>query len=230
MTRGKLIVFEGTDCSGKETQSKKLVERLKSENIPTIRMTFPQYEKPTGKIVGGPYLGKPEISNSWFEDPNKVDPKIACLYYAADRLAAQPQLKRILESGTNIICDRYVESNMGHQAGKIEDSQKRIEMINWIYGLEYSFLGLEKPSKTLFLYMPYQVGIELKKGRAGESDGHERNPTHLKNAERAYLELQKIFKWSQINCAPDGTTKSLRSIEEIHNEIYDKLIQDFAKI
>ena len=83
----KIIVIEGTDCSGKETQSKLLLKRLNEENISTEYITFPNYESPTGKIVGGPYLGKESISNGYFEEgAANVDPKVASLYYAADRL------------------------------------------------------------------------------------------------------------------------------------------------
>ena len=83
---GKFIVIEGTDCSGKETQSKLLVEKLEKMGKKAIRLTFPNYDSPTGKIVGGPYLGKKEICECWFkEGAVNLDPKVASLYYAADR-------------------------------------------------------------------------------------------------------------------------------------------------
>ena len=85
--RGKLIVVEGTDCSGKETQTKKLVEKLTNDGRTVKRYSFPFYESPTGKIIGGPYLGKSYISDGWFpEGATNVDYKVASLYYAADRL------------------------------------------------------------------------------------------------------------------------------------------------
>ena len=83
---GKIIVIEGTDCSGKETQSKMLVEKLKEKGYKVKRMSFPMYESPTGKIVGGAYLGKKEIGPCLFEEGAvNVDPEVASLYYAADR-------------------------------------------------------------------------------------------------------------------------------------------------
>ena len=54
--RGKLIVIEGTDCSGKETQSKLLIEHLRRDGIHVEYQSFPMYDTPTGRIVGGPYL------------------------------------------------------------------------------------------------------------------------------------------------------------------------------
>ena len=84
--KGKIIVIEGTDCSGKETQTKRLLERLRSDGKIVKSISFPVYNCPTGKIVGGAFLGKPSICESYFEDPAVVNSKVASLYYAADRL------------------------------------------------------------------------------------------------------------------------------------------------
>ncbi len=76
------MLIEGTDCSLKETQSNLLVERLKSEGLKVKKISFPMYESPTGKIIGGPYLGKSYICNSWFkEGTTKVDGKVASLIF-----------------------------------------------------------------------------------------------------------------------------------------------------
>ena len=84
---GKIILIEGTDCSGKETQSNILEENLIKDGYKVFKMSFPVYDSPTGKIVGGPYLGKESISSGWFkEGANNVPAKVASLYYAADRL------------------------------------------------------------------------------------------------------------------------------------------------
>ena len=83
---GKIIVIEGTDCSGKETQSVLLEKKLKEQGKKCIKFSFPMYDTPTGKVVGGAYLGKEEISKSYFEEGAvNVDPYVVCLYYAADR-------------------------------------------------------------------------------------------------------------------------------------------------
>ncbi|MBR9691184.1 dTMP kinase [Candidatus Woesearchaeota archaeon] len=218
MTQGKFIVIEGTDCSGKETQTKKLIEKIEAKGLKCRHMTFPRYNKPTGRIIGSCYLGKD--CESWFGEANSVDPRVASLYYAADRLDAQKEIKEYLNRGETIICDRYVESNLGHQGGKITDPEKRNELIGWIYNLEYIHNKLVKPDKVIFLYMPYEIGIELKKTRQGKADGHESNPEHLKNAETSYLELAQKFNWDKIDCAPDG---QLKTIEEIHNIIWNKI-------
>ncbi|VVB80408.1 Thymidylate kinase [uncultured archaeon] len=218
MTRGRLIVVEGTDCSGKETQTKLLYERLRAENFPVASMSFPRYETSTGKIVGECYLGK--SGKSWFESPTTLDPRIASLYYAADRLAARDEIEKTLASGTNLVLNRYVESNMGHQGGKAKTPEEREQIVNFIRNLEYKLLGLPKPDQVVFLYMPYQVGMELKKGRAGIADAHEASEEHLRQAEQAYLWIARNFNWTKINCTTDGTFEGLRTREEIAEEVH----------
>ena len=160
--KGVLISFEGTDCSGKETQSKSLEKRLKKEGIPTIRFSFPDYESPTGKIVGGPILGKESICKGWFPETSaKMDPFLWSLYLAADRYAHKEQINHFLKEGYVVILDRWVESNMGIQSAKIENKEKRQEFWNWEEKLEYEMLNLPRPDMTIFLYMPFSYGKVL---------------------------------------------------------------------
>lgn len=217
---GKFIVIEGTDCSGKETQSKLLVEKLTSMGKKAIRITFPNYDSPTGKIVGGPYLGKEEISACWFpEGAVHVDPKVACLYYAADRKYNEKEIQKYLDDDYFVICDRYISSNMAHQGSKIHDDNERFNMYQWIDKLEYWLLALPKPDKTIFLHVPYSYAFELKKNRIS-IDEHEKSEEHLKNSEVAYLELSSYYNWVNINCIKD---KSIRTIEDINEEILDNI-------
>ena len=217
---GKFIVIEGTDCSGKETQSKLLVERLTSLGKKAIRITFPNYESPTGKIIGGPYLGKEEISPCWFpEGAIHVDPKVACLYYAADRKYNEKEIQKYLDDDYFVICDRYISSNMAHQGSKLHDDNERFNMYQWIDKLEYWLLGLPKPDKTIFLHVPYSYAFELKKNRLS-LDEHEKSEEHLKNSEIAYLELSSYYNWININCI---SNQQIRTIEDINNEIMENI-------
>ena len=219
--RGKIIVIEGTDCSGKQTQSELLVERLNNDGKKCISLSFPCYDTPTGRIVGGAYLGKPEICDSFFENAVNLDPKIACLYYAADRKYNIGKVLDYVEKGYYVILDRYVTSNLAHQGCKIEDKDERFYMYQWIDELEYWILQLPKPEKTIFLHVPYDFTVELKKNREN-LDEHEKSPEHLKNAERAYVELSQLYNWDRIECIRDN---KLRTIEDINNEIY-KIINE----
>lgn len=224
---GKLILIEGTDGSGKNTQSKILVERLTQEKFPYEMISFPRYKTPTGRIVGQCYLGKQNLGEgdiAWFgEEANSIDPRIATLYYAADRMAAKNEINEILNSGTNLILDRYVESNMAHQGGKETDPEKRKKIIEFIHNLEYGLLELPKPDLTIFLHMPSRLGMTLKyRDNPGTEIGdiHERDGLHLHQAEKTYLELAKKYNWTKIECAPDGLMTSLRSKEGIAEEVY----------
>ena len=223
--RGKLIVIEGSDSSGKATQTSKLIERLHYEGHSAEHMSFPQYETPTGRIIGQCYLGKSREEwrgdSGWFPDAVNLDPKIASLYYAADRRAALPRINAIVNSGRNLVMDRYVPSNMAHQGGKAAPKE-RINIINFLDKLEYDLLELPRPDNVILLYMPFEVAIELRKNRNEIADGHESNIEHLKRAEETYLELFLKYNWIRIDCAPDRTAKSLRSIDDIGNEVYER--------
>lgn len=218
MKKGKVIVVEGTDCSGKETQSKLLEERLNKEGKKCVRFSFPNYECATGKIIGGCYLGKPEIFESFFkEGAVNVDPHVVCLYYAADRKYNMPEIEKYLKKGYYVILDRYTSSNQAHQGSKIKDSDERFNMYQWIDKLEYWLLKLPKPDLTIFLHVPYENTIELRKNRKFV-DEHEKSEEHLKNAEKAYLELSELYNWNRIECIKSG---KLRDINDINNEIFE---------
>ncbi|MDD4036579.1 MAG: deoxynucleoside kinase [Bacilli bacterium] len=218
--RGKLLVIEGTDCSGKQTQTELLVKRLKEEGYKVAQFQFPNYKTATGKIVGGPYLGKAYISEGWFEEGAvNVDPKVAALYFAADRRYNLPKINELLANNDIVILDRYFTSNMGHQGSKTKTKEEREKIYKWIYDLEHGLLELPLPDHIIFLHMPYEAGLELKKARCETEslDQHELSQEHLKQAEKAYLEITEIYGWNKINCALNGKAKTK---EEIHEEVY----------
>lgn len=223
--KGKLIVIEGTDCSGKETQCKKLIERLKSDNIEIFQMPFPRYDTPTGKIVGGPLLGKEAIAKTYFDNPSIVDGRVVSLYYAADRLFNIKPIIENLEKGTTVILDRYITSNMAFQGGKILDNAKRQEMYDFISKLEYDLLNLPKPDAVIFLHMPYEQSCILKAKRKESADEVEKDETYLRNGEKAYIELAKQNDWITISCVKNNI---IRSIDDISDEVYEKVKEIIA--
>lgn len=213
-----LILIEGTDCSGKETQANLLVEHLNKEGYPAVKLGFPMYDTPTGKIIGGPYLGKPHILEGWFEEGAiNVPSKVAALYYAADRLYNIDKIKTYLAQGIHVVLDRYVESNMGHQGGKIHDMKERKKMYEWLYQLEYNLLELPKPDICLLLYMPYEQALLLRQKRLEKADQHEMSKEHLEDAQKAYLEVAEYEHFDIVHCV---TNNQIRTIEDIHDEIY----------
>lgn len=220
---GRFITIEGTDCSGKQTQSDLLVKKLKKE-MNVYKTSFPMYDTPTGKIVGGPYLGKEYLGESFFEEgASSVDPEVAALYYAADRLYNISKIEEAIKTNDVVILDRYVESNMAHQGGKIFNSEKREQIFNWLENLEYNLLSLPRPELTIFLYMPYKYADILKKNREEAPDEHESSKEHLINAEKTYLELVKRYNFRVIDCVKDN---QIRTIEDINSEVYD-VVKEF---
>jgi dTMP kinase len=216
--RGKMIVVEGTDCSGKETQTSLLVQRLKKQGRKVERLSFPAYDTPTGKIVGGPYLGKQYICEGYFpEGAANVDPKVAALYYAADRKYNMTKVEEYLEKGYYVILDRYTTSNLAHQGSKIKDPDERFNMYQWIDKLEYWLLRLPKPDLTIFLHMPLKYSLQLRKNRK-QIDEHEKDEDYLRQSEECYIELSELYNWSKVECIKD---EKIRSIEDINDEIYN---------
>lgn len=228
--RGKLIVIEGTDCSGKETQANLLEKKLNDSNIKTKKLYFPKYETPTGRIVGACFLGKEELcqkylktNDGWFEEgSSKVDGMVSSLYYAADRKYNIKEVNELLNKGINVILDRYTYSNMAHQGCKINSKKERIKFFKKIELLEFDLLELPKPDITFFLYVPYKISNKLKKDREEKIDQNERDGKYLKKAETSYLDLVKLYNFITIECTYNDEIKSK---EDISNEILEKLLK-----
>jgi len=217
MVGPKLIVIEGSDASGKKTQTKLLVDLLHERRIETLQMSFPVYDSPTGKVVSRYLAGE-------FGPTSSIDPKIASTWYALDRYAHMSHMKRSMENGATVVCDRYVESNMGHQGGKIRSQQERAEFFEWCDQLEYGTLELIRPDICFFLHVPWEMSYKLIKMRAlaerRELDGHEADKTHLEMAESSYLQLAEKYNWITIECCGGEV---MRPIDDISREVREKL-------
>ena len=230
--KGKLIVIEGTDCSGKETQTKLLVERLEKENIKCVRFSFPNYDSPTGKIVGGPYLGKDYICEGWFEEGAvNVDPMVASLYYAADRKYNVGKIEELINSGINVILDRYTYSNLAHQGAKKEKERDRLGIYRTLSKLEFGILELPEADIKVLLHMPYDVASELKKNREERPDQHETSKEHLLMAEKAYQEIAHLYEFKTIECSQDNKPRKIEDInDELYNIVKKKLKNEVVKV
>lgn len=221
--RGKLIVIEGTDCSGKSTQAELVTKKIKAMGLNAINLSFPMYDTPTGKIIGGPLLGRKENGKCWFEEgPVAVEPNISCLYYAADRKYNFPIIERYLEDGYYVILDRYVSSNMAHQGAKIENNEERFKFFRLIDRLEYWLLELPKADITIYLHVPFEYTKELMKNRE-YMDLAEKDDRHLVLTEKTYIELSELYNWNVISCIDEDNNK-LKTIESINNEVLNIII------
>ena len=228
--RGKLIVIEGTDCSGKETQAKLLEKSLREQNIKVQHLSFPCYHTPTGRIIGTCYLGKKDLDegvvSGWFpEGASHVDSYVSSLFYAADRKYNVSMIEDLLEQGVHVILDRYTFSNMAHQGGKIISQEERFNFFKKIEVLEFDLLELPKPDLTVLLYVPYQVTLELQKQREEALDQNEQDKKHLKRAEQTYLELRALYQFKMIDCSYQGNMRSISSIHDELEMVVKKLIR-----
>ncbi len=215
---GKLFVIDGTDGSGKQTQFKKLIERLESENIDFKTVSFPNYDSPSSSLV------KMYLAGDFGKNAKEVSPYIASTFYAADRYATfQTGFKEYYNNGGIILADRYTTANMVHQAGKISDKKERDKFMDWLYYLEFNLYGLPKPTEVFFLNMPVEKSLELMKDRENKitkeskKDIHESDTEHLKDAYNSACEVAKEYNWNEINCIKE---EKIRTIEDIHEEIY----------
>lgn len=228
--QGRLIVIEGTDCSGKETQSKLLVEKLEKENVKVARISFPMYDTPSGQIVGACLLGKPQmceellqINHGFFpEGGGNVDSLTALSYYAADRRYNLPTINKYLNEGYTLIIDRYVSSNMAHRGGMLETEEERLKMYKKIDLLEYEIMELPRPDKIILLYLPFEYASILKAKRKEAPDEAESNDEYLKRGEKAYLELAKLYNYEIIDCVRN---KEIKTIEEISDEVHSLVMK-----
>ena len=227
--KGKLIVVEGTDCSGKETQVKLLEKKLNNRGIKAKHISFPNYDTPTGKVIGACYLGKRELCDDlgikdglFSEGASHVDSFVSSLYYAADRRYNVHKILDLLNDGVNVILDRYTFSNMAHQGGKILNQAERFSFFKKIEILEFDLLELPRPDLVVLLYVPYSVTVELQKSRNEELDQNELDKKHLKLAEQTYLELKALYHFKMIECVEHD---KMRSIENINVEL-EKIVED----
>ena len=220
---GKLIIIEGTDCSGKETQSKLLVEKLVNLGFKVATFSFPFYSSPTGKIIAGPYLAK--FGECYFEEGAvNVNPYVCSLYYSADRKYNLDKINNALLENDFVILDRFVYSNMAHQGAKLKNDIEQDEFFDFIEKLEFDLLKIPRPDLTIFLHMPTEKAKILKASRTEKPDQHEQNEEYLKTSENTYLKLSKKYNFSYISCVDN---EKIKTPEQISEEVLNILSEKF---
>lgn len=183
MDRGAIISFEGGDGSGKGTQSRMLFEYMQDQRIPVRFESFPRYHTPTGKKVAA-YLNG-ELGDT-------VDARVASELFSNDRLAAKEEMLDWVEQGGSWVLDRYVDSNKGHQGGKLTTHTERANFFDESDYLEFTVNGLPVPDKTVLLTVPpalAQAYVDQKMARHytdKKRDIHEADPHHLQNANDSF--------------------------------------------
>ena len=218
-SKGKFIVIDGTDGSGKATQTKLLVEKLKQQGYGVEVADFPQYGQKSAALVE-------EYLNGKFGSAKEVGPYRGSIFYAVDRYAAAPKIRKWIEQGKIVVSNRYVSANMGHQTGKIKNIVEREKFLEWLEDLEFNIFGIPRPDVNILLFMPPELGQQLvdKKEKRSYTDKkrdiHEADIDHLKEAADAFKYVAEKYNWPVIVCAEN---KQIKSIEEIHSIVWNKV-------
>lgn len=220
MAKGKLIVVEGLDGSGKATQTALLCEYLEKLGHKVKHVEFPDYREPSSALVKM-YLNKEFGSN-----PGDVNAYAASSFYAVDRCASYLRFwKKDYLSGTTIVADRYTTSNAVYQMEKTpwEDWNKYLA---WLQDYEYEKLELPRPDLVLFLDMPTQISQKLLSGRydgdEGKKDLHESNVDFLSRCRQTALFAAEKMGWHTVACSHQGEPRPIEAIQQEIQEIVSK--------
>ena len=227
MQKGTFIVIDGTDGSGKGTQTKLLIDRLEQEGYPVATTDFPQYGKKSAGAVE-------EYLNGKYGTADEVGAYRASIFFAVDRYDASFVMRQWLAEGKIIISNRYVTANMAHQGCKIIDKKKREDYFRWLKHLEYEIFEIPQPDINIILHCPAEVSARLieKKGHRDYIGGkgkdiHEADITHLKNAEQVFLQLADLMDNTEV--IPCMMREELQTIEQIHERLWRHIQQYLPK-
>ena len=213
---GKLIVFEGTDGSGKATQTRLLCQALKQAGIAYQEIDFPRYGKPSAAMV------QEYLDGNLGKKPGDVNAYAASMFYAMDRFASYKQdWGAFYEEGGLIVADRYTTSNAVHQASKLPDEERNV-YLDWLFDTEYRLLGLPKPDLVIYLDMPTEITEKMMRQReqstGTHADIHEQDEAYLKRCRANAKEVVKTCGWTVIHCANGDEP---RTPEDIHRQVME---------
>ncbi len=223
MKRTNLIAIEGIDGTGKGTQTRLLAAALRRQKRRLKVFSGPAYEKTVAGRLVATYL------NGELGDPRQIDSRLTAMLFALDRFERKAAIEKAMASGALVLCDRYVGSNLAHQAARTPP-RKRAELRAFVEKLEYGIYKLPKPDLVLYLDMPddlAQERVKLKGARSytkAELDAHESDRRHLAEALKEYR-AQAASRRDWVRIATVKKDGSPRSREEIHADIVRALVR-----
>lgn len=222
--KGKLIVFEGTDGSGKATQARMMAQRLKSENIAFHEIDFPRYGNPFAEPA------RLYLQGVLGSKPGDVSAYAASVLYAVDRFASYKEdWGKFYEEGGVILANRYTTSNAVHQASKLPD-EERMTFLDWLSDLEYDKLQLPVPDLVVYLDLPTDISEQMMRRREAATgttaDIHEQDAAYLRRCRDNARQVANICRWRIIDCARNG---EIRTIDDIHAEAWELVREILAR-
>ena len=216
LKKGKIVVIEGLDGSGKATQTEALVNKLQVLKKPTLKVSFPDYTQKSSTLV------KMYLNSEFGQTPEEVNAYAASSFYAVDRYASYTKFwqKKYL-NGQIIVADRYTSSNAIYQLSKLP-SAEWADFLVWMEDYEYNKLALPRPNLTIYLDMPVEISQKFMtnryEGREDLKDLHERDVEFLKKCRESAVYSAKKLGWHIINCSNGATPKP---VDEIHEAIFE---------
>lgn len=209
MSRGKLIVIEGLDGSGKATQAELLHIKIKELGQKVLKVSFPDYKSESSALVKMYLAGK-------LGTLEEVTVYAASTFYAVDRYASySTNWESNYNNGYIIIADRYTTSNIVHQMVKLPRDEWDT-YIDWVYNYEYQKMQLPRPDQVIYLDVPPDMSAELITKRGNKKDIHEEDLNYLKNCRKSAMYAANKLDWYIIQCTSNGI---LRPAEDIAQEI-----------
>lgn len=220
--KGKLIVIEGLDGSGKSTQWARLAQALEERGVACRSISFPDYEDPSSTLV------QMYLSGEFGSAAGDVNAYAASTFYAVDRYAAYVRHWRAdHESGKVILAARYTTSNVLHQMSKLPREQWE-DYLAWLENLEYDRMGIPRPDLVLYLDMPDEASQRLLshryQGDESKKDLHERDAQYRQDCAAAAAYAADRLGWRVIPCAKGGEPLPVEEIGRcLLNEVYPML-------
>jgi len=216
--QGKLIVLEGIDGSGKSTQFKLLTERLRKEELSFRKVVFPRYGESSSALL------RSYLSGEFGSAPGDVSAYAASTFFFVDRYASyKTDWGEYYRGGGTVICDRYTTSNAIHQGAKLPRNEL-CGFLDWLYDFEFRLMELPRPDIVLYMDIDLETSLSQMKRRQENTntkgDIHETNADYLGACLETGSAAAEQLGWWKIRCLENG---SMRTINEIHEEIYSKV-------
>lgn len=210
--KGRLIIIEGLDGSGKATQSALLTERLEQAGTPVQKISFPNYKSEASQPV------KMYLNGAFGTDPEDVNAYAASSFYAVDRYASyKTEWAPFYLGGGVVISDRYTTSNAVHQCSKLP-KEKWDDYLAWLFDFEYNKIAIPTPDLVVYLDMSVEVSQALMQKRYSEAGGkkdiHEKDETYLLKSQQAARYCAEKYGWKRIACDNGNTPYTIAEIAE----------------
>jgi len=228
MNDSLFIVVEGTDGSGKATQVDLLAKRLVEAGHKVALFDFPRYNEPSSHFVK-------EYLNGKYGSAESIGPYTGSMFYALDRYAASPSIRKALSDGCIVLANRFSGSNMAHQGTKFAHAEERRGFFIWLDNLEFQMLGVPRPTKSFVLRVPAETAQKLVDNKAKRSytdkkrDIHEASLTHMQKSVEVYDDLCALFPkdFERVDCVRGG---ELMSVPQIHDLLWKSLQPMLPKV